>query len=71
MTPWLALLWWFQHLWHDLSQKGDGQDAATGASSTAQARREILGKLLLTSDLHCSKSGALCALVSLSQKVSG
>lgn len=52
-------------------RKGDGQDAATGASSTAQAGREILGKLTLTSDLHLSKSGALCALVSLSQKVSG
>lgn len=41
-------------------RKGDGQDAATGASSTAQAGREILGKLTLASDLHCSKSGALC-----------
>lgn len=74
MTPWLARpsgLWWLQHLQHDLSQKGDGQDAATGASSTAQAGREILGKLILTSDLHLSKSGALCVLVSLSQKVSG
>lgn len=48
-----------------------GRMLPTGASSTAQAGREILGKLTLTSDLHCSKSGALCVLVSLSQKVSG
>lgn len=70
MTPWLARpsgLWWLP----DLGQEGDGEDATTGASSTAQAGRDVLGKLILTSDLHRSKSGALCVLVSLSQRVSG